>query len=968
MLTGAQGGFDFGEEGNKLVEIVNDPMQFKATREAGNLNSNIYWGKDFLVVNVDDGDVPVSIDLRPGKYNAEQLAAEVERAINEAYGDDRKLQVRKNVDDTLTIDLFNLNPVDGTLTGLTDPIEVDLLQPSFVSEQIEALDITGSSPDFTTEEFLAHAQARINDALTKAAVTTAEDGSETINDGLGVSNQMFARGIGLPLAGVFEDTQVISFDHTTANVADDGSITANAAEERYLVHSFYGKRPTLSVYEAKTDIPLANNAISYNSSANALSIKVNDLSAFEPNQKIRLAGAFPGNSEILNGRELTIFSVAADASGDGGTIRIDTTGQGFPEDDFALDMTSSAAMVLHEESEQIEAFFEGADVSALGGTNNFNSKRIVLRETRAATHGYTNSDVLDATADATQRGIFSNLGEMITLADANDMPRDTLKELGFEASDDSSSFDIVTTWVDELDPPVRVGYDSLNQTFTFSVNHRAIGPGTDSNFRAFRIYGDPSADDTNNLGIPSSESARQVAISSTSSIRTEPFVADGQEMQTNANRFGVEVRYNSDTKTFTFKSGTTGENIAANGALGVEGDQKASNIQVGRYAISTDDGSVVNATFDTTTRALGTGENGLMGVGANKDVLFEAGRGRASEPARAVGATAKESLNEIFNLSEVNGETTFNVSVNGINGVLKIPSGNYVGSTLAEELQTRINQIIDNETGQTVGGVSVRYNPESNNFVFTTGTTGESSTIKIKGAARLGLDDVPLGVGSVPEIVNLVQATNEDGIPLYVDADGNVVETPPERMVTDYYPLYLDEGELTFDKTGRLISPLNNIRFEQQAEGFSISLDMDFSGSTQLATPFAVNNLNQDGFTSGRLDGLDIDSTGLIRANYTNGQNKPLGKIVLANFNNQNGLKQIGNATYVETATSGAPNIGEAGTEGFGSIQSGSLERSNVDITEELVNLITAQRNFQASSKAIETSTQLTQTIINIRT
>ena len=105
-----------------------------------------------------------------------------------------------------------------------------------------------------------------------------------------------------------------------------------------------------------------------------------------------------------------------------------------------------------------------------------------------------------------------------------------------------------------------------------------------------------------------------------------------------------------------------------------------------------------------------------------------------------------------------------------------------------------------------------------------------------------------------------------------------------------------------------------------------------------------------------------------MRANYTNGQNKPLGKLVLANFNNQNGLKQVGNATFVETASSGEPLIGEAGTEGFGSIQSGALERSNVDITEELVNLITAQRNFQASSKAIETSTQLTQTIINIRT
>ena len=76
-LTGAASSFDFGEEGNNLVEVVNDPMLFNATREAGNTGGNIYWGKDFLLVSVDDADDPVSVDLRPGKYNAEQLAAEL---------------------------------------------------------------------------------------------------------------------------------------------------------------------------------------------------------------------------------------------------------------------------------------------------------------------------------------------------------------------------------------------------------------------------------------------------------------------------------------------------------------------------------------------------------------------------------------------------------------------------------------------------------------------------------------------------------------------------------------------------------------------------------------------------------------------------------------------------------------------------------------------------------------------------
>ncbi|MDA0333368.1 MAG: flagellar hook-basal body complex protein, partial [Proteobacteria bacterium] len=228
-------------------------------------------------------------------------------------------------------------------------------------------------------------------------------------------------------------------------------------------------------------------------------------------------------------------------------------------------------------------------------------------------------------------------------------------------------------------------------------------------------------------------------------------------------------------------------------------------------------------------------------------------------------------------------------------------------------------------------------------------------------------DDVALGVGTVPQIYNLVQATNADGVALYVDATGNVVTTPPENLVEGYYPLYIDEGELTFDNGGRIISPKNLVHYERQEEGFSIALDIDFGQSTQFAQPFSVLNVEQDGFTSGRLDGLEIDASGTIRANYTNGQNNPLGKIVLANFNNQNGLKQIGNATYVETAVSGAAQVGEAGAEGYGNILSGSLERSNVDITEELVNLITAQRNFQASAKAIETTTTLTTTIINIR-
>ena len=215
-----------------------------------------------------------------------------------------------------------------------------------------------------------------------------------------------------------------------------------------------------------------------------------------------------------------------------------------------------------------------------------------------------------------------------------------------------------------------------------------------------------------------------------------------------------------------------------------------------------------------------------------------------------------------------------------------------------------------------------------------------------------------------------------------MNADTEIVTVSPEEVfdpndanVKAYTRVFLKPGEITFDTKGGLVSPTQKVNYTGDfpanattgKEALSVALDLSFGESTQMASPFSVTSVSQDGQTVGRLDGLDIDASGLVRANYTNGDNLALGRLVIVNFNNQNGLKQIGNATYVETSVSGSANVGEAGAEGFGTILSGSLERSNVDITEELVNLITAQRNFQASAKAIETTTTLTQAIIAIR-
>jgi flagellar hook protein FlgE len=1090
-LNGEQTSFDFGEEGDKLVEIVTDPLQFKATREAGNTGSDVYWGKDFLLVNVDDSDQPVSIDINPGLYNADQLSAEVERAINAAYGDDRKFQVEQNVDDTVTLD-FQRVGADGTVTPLTNKISVELLgTDSYVTEAMgDDFAITGTSPDFTKEEFLAHTQVRINETLNAY-------GRQYSDDPLGVGGLQFTKSTGEQIGSVYEYTQVVELERV-----DD------TADKHYMVHSYYNKRPALSVHTVLDEVDgNATNKIEYAATENRLRIYLgdgstspnSDLTDYEQGRSITLAGDDNFRSD-LNGRSFVISSTGTDANGFK-YIDVSTSGLAVADEDFNIAGGNGSASIFAltspaDEEPTVEAFFEGSHPVYQGAQEDYSSQSIIIREKQgstaatekgafvasdwkiangtetaattpatlatnlaflglqnlhrpmeltAAASGTANATTLTwsdgtnnlsittaahttATAHAQLDDIRDKLdaltdlkGFSFTFLDASDNVVDSTSGSNWRdtsalttnagtadiakiivSRDDNVDFNVVAggatalassvdggantatvntvaatstvltksavDWVDEKNPPVKVGYDATNQRLSFEVDRTVLGSGTDSNFNSFSVYGSASQTGTNNLGLTNADNAQRVQIRGGEVLYGDSFVATGEEIQPNDKRYGVKVAYNSELQNFSISSGTTGEAIDGNGAIGVNAQQKASNIQVGRYAISETTGARVAQPYDVDATVIGNGDNSLFGVGATKnDFLFTAGTGLKATSAQAVGASANEPLTNVFKLSTQNGDNIFNVSVNGISGIIEVPATSYVGTTLAEALQTRINQIVDPATGDTIGGVTVSYSSETNSFTFATGTTGTDSTIKVKGAARLGLDDVPLGVGTVPEIYNLVQATDADGVALYVDANGEVVTNPPENLVEDYYPLYIDEGELTFDKTGKLVSPKNLVHYEKQEEGFSIALDVDFSSSTQLAQPFSVLTVEQDGFTSGRLDGIEIDSSGTIRANYTNGQNNPLGKIVVANFNNQNGLKQIGNATYTETAVSGTPQVGEAGSEGFGTILSGSLERSNVDITEELVNLITAQRNFQASAKAIETTTGLTQTIINIR-
>lgn len=146
-----------------------------------------------------------------------------------------------------------------------------------------------------------------------------------------------------------------------------------------------------------------------------------------------------------------------------------------------------------------------------------------------------------------------------------------------------------------------------------------------------------------------------------------------------------------------------------------------------------------------------------------------------------------------------------------------------------------------------------------------------------------------------------------------------------------------------------------------------IVVDLDLISATQFGREFSVNSLLQDGFTTGRMVGVEVDPRGIVSARFSNGQLQTLGQVAMAVFNNPNGLRQIGDTQWAETFTSGSPRLGEAGTSNFGLFQAGALESSNVDLTEQLVQMITAQRNFQANAQMIQTADQVTQVVLNLR-
>ena len=416
-------------------------------------------------------------------------------------------------------------------------------------------------------------------------------------------------------------------------------------------------------------------------------------------------------------------------------------------------------------------------------------------------------------------------------------------------------------------------------------------------------------------------------------------------------RFGMKVTYSEGA--FTISSGTTGDTSSL-----------AINLAAADGTLATD------AKRTLATEMFGISELGNVVEPETSQIYnVPAVRGQVSTPAVVTGNPMGIDPRKSFSVNADNRSMT--VIIDSISAQIELIEGLYSIGTFTEHLQEKINLMADS-LGRSVSGITVSYQDATETLQITGSTTTDNSFIQVAGHADWGLENIAPGFGSASTFIELFPDTRGTST-VYVTQtkDGDWVETTDggefdSNDVPYWTPIFLDKGELTFDTSGSLVSPVAGVKLESAGiTGGDITLNYD--NSTQFNSPFSVLSQSQNGAPEGDLVGVNIGDDGLVVASYSNGSQKSLGKIILANFATPKGLRQVGDTSYYATSVSGEATYGEPGSAGFGTIRAGARERSNVDLTAELVDLITAQRNFQANAKAIETSSSLTQTIIQIR-
>ena len=326
----------------------------------------------------------------------------------------------------------------------------------------------------------------------------------------------------------------------------------------------------------------------------------------------------------------------------------------------------------------------------------------------------------------------------------------------------------------------------------------------------------------------------------------------------------------------------------------------------------------------------GVSTQAATALGLNSTVVSTetvATRGIYSTAATTSGSTPTVNTATNFSVDATNNK--FIVTVDGIKSTVSLDIREYSLAEFTQALQDKINAMqevrTDGLTPKEVNGVKVAFDTVKKAFQFTSGTTGADSFMKISGEPIWGLSAVEASRGETSSWIQPTQHVdyvNGTPQPKYIDAQGN------ETTSTDGYvglpawsPVYLDKGELTFDTGGKLVSPIEGTQLETVylagGKG-ALRINIDYSASTQYSSAFAVLSQSQDGAPEGDLVGVTIGNDGLVSASFSNGSQKSLAKILLANFSSPVGLRQIGDSSFLASAASGRPILGTPGSAGFG--------------------------------------------------
>lgn len=331
-------------------------------------------------------------------------------------------------------------------------------------------------------------------------------------------------------------------------------------------------------------------------------------------------------------------------------------------------------------------------------------------------------------------------------------------------------------------------------------------------------------------------------------------------------------------------------------------------------------------------------------------------------------------------------DNPLDIAING-NGFFQLSTNGAVSYTRNGQFQLDSNSYIVNASGGRLQGYPV--------------DTNGSVVRSTPGDLRLSTADIPPQATSATEVVASLDSRvasnilapfdpadsttyhNASGITIY-DSLGNshAVQLYFRRSAINTWEVYGSEngaqigagalGTVSFDSSGAIqgsvpAMPLPVSLVTTNGSTTPLAFTLDLTGTTQTATPYGVSSITQDGYTTGRLASYSVDDDGTIVGRYSNGQTRAQGQIVMASFANAQGLTPVGNNQWVETAGSGQPVVGTPNSGSLGTLQSGALEEANLDLTAELVNMIMAQRTYQANAQTIKTEDSIMQTLVNLR-